>query len=119
MDANKFMSEFRRICDSYDRCSDCPLGQGRRICSYYPSHYTQETISAAIKTVEEWSTAHPRKTRQSVFLEQWPEAKRVDNILAICPKVLNMSLPCWIYNNANVACEDCRREFWMQEVEVK
>ena len=70
-----------------------------------------------VKIVEAWSAAHPRKTRQSVFLEQWPEAKRVDNILAVCPKVLNMSLPCWIYNNANVACEDCRREFWMQEVE--
>jgi hypothetical protein len=37
--------------------------------------------------------------------------------LAVCPKVLDMSLPCWIYNNANVGCEDCRREFWMQKVD--
>lgn len=29
----------------------------------------------AVKAVEEWSAAHPRKTRQSVFLEQWPEAE--------------------------------------------
>ena len=70
-----------------------------------------------VAEVEEWAKMNPVKTRQSVFLEQWPEAKRVDNILAVCPKVLDMSLPCWIYNNANVACEDCRREFWMQEVE--
>lgn len=69
-----------------------------------------------VSEVEEWAKMNPVKTRQSVFLEQWPEAKRADNILAICPKVLDMSLPCWIYNNANVACEDCRREFWMQEV---
>lgn len=86
MDANKFMSEFRRVCDSYDRCSDCPLGQGRRICSYYPSRYTPEAISAVIKIVEEWSAVHPRKTRQDVFLEQWPEAEiGVNGVIQLCP----------------------------------
>nr|DAW31771.1 MAG TPA: hypothetical protein [Caudoviricetes sp.] len=70
-----------------------------------------------VSEVEEWAKMNPVKTRQSVFLEQWPEAKRADNILAVCPKVLDMSLPCWIYSSANVGCEECRREFWMQEVE--
>lgn len=120
MDANKFMSEFGRICDSYDRCSDCPLGQGRRICSYYPSHYTQEIISAAIKTVEEWSAAHPCKTRQSVFLKQWPETEiDVNGVLQLCPMSISAAHrdtngEC---KNPTKRCSDCQREFWMQEVE--
>lgn len=120
MDANKFMGELSRVCDSYERCSDCPLGKGKRICSYYPSHYTQEMISTAIKTVEEWSAAHPRKTRQSVFLEQYPEA-RIGNhgVLLVCPCPISASHRNAAGGCATIGrgCDDCRREFWMQEVE--
>lgn len=39
-----------------------------------------------VKEVEEWSAAHPRKTRQSVFLEQYPEALVLDGgTLSACP----------------------------------
>lgn len=39
-----------------------------------------------VKEVEEWSAAHPRKTRQDVFLEQWPETYiRGDGYLDVCP----------------------------------
>lgn len=73
-----------------------------------------------VREVEEWATAHPRKTRQSVFLEQWPEAELDTNgAVAICPTILSSE-----YRSANkrckhpgTACSDCRREFWMQEVE--
>jgi hypothetical protein len=73
-----------------------------------------------VKNTEEWSAAHPRKTRQSVFLEQWPEAELDTNgAVAICPTILSSD-----YRSANkrckhpgTACSDCRREFWMQEVE--
>lgn len=39
-----------------------------------------------VKEVEEWAAAHPRKTRQSVFLEQYPQAD-IDNtgLLILCP----------------------------------
>lgn len=115
MDALEFLSERKKICNYYNKdCCDCPLDAA--ICTS-SSTMPDEDYKRIIAIVEQWSKEHPRKTRQSVFLEQWPEAKRVDNILAVCPKVLDMSFPCWIYNSANVGCEDCRREFWMQEVE--
>ena len=45
-----------------------------------------------VKEVEEWSAAHPRKTRQSVFLEQYPEAQIDDNdVLSVCPAVISLS----------------------------
>ena len=65
--------------------------------------------------MKEWAAAHPRKTRQSVFLEQWPEATLdKDGYLALDP--------CRLYKNmrkecAGKLCADCYREFWGQEVE--
>lgn len=114
MDALEFLRERKRMCNYYSHCDGCPLDDSKCVIE---SSTTDEDCKRIAAAIEQWSKEHPRKTRQSVFLEQWPEAKRVDNILAVCPKVLDMSFPCWIYNSANVGCEDCRREFWMQEVE--
>ena len=73
-----------------------------------------------VKEVEEWSAAHPRKTRQDVFLEQWPETYiRGDGYLDVCPLEVSAAHRdadgcCAILDRQ---CPDCRREFWMQEVE--
>lgn len=62
---------------------------------------------------------HPRKTRQSVFLKQWPNAKmRGDGWLEVSPCSID-------YENYNakaclsrgLKCYDCRREYWSQEVQ--
>lgn len=71
----------------------------------------------AVKMVEKWSAAHPRKTRQSLLLEQCPNAKCVDGILVLCPIWIDTCFSCPIDGNNNVDCATCRREFWMQEVE--
>lgn len=78
----------------------------------------------AVEIVEKWSEQHPRRTRQSVFLEQWPEA-RIDNntgVLTICPAELTKECrddigACGAYSIETCVCKHCRREFWMQEVE--
>lgn len=61
----------------------------------------------------------PRKTRQSVFLEQYPEAELgKDGVLRVCPAPISPK-----YRNdgrcATFArrCADCRKEFWGQGVE--
>ena len=74
----------------------------------------------AVKVVEEWSSAHPRKTRQSVFLEQYPEARIGDDgVLQIYPCSISASHRNALGNCATMGseCSDCRREFWLQEVE--
>jgi hypothetical protein len=73
-----------------------------------------------VAEVEQWSAAHPRKTRKSVFLEQYPEALVFDGgTLGACPVLFYSE-----YRNAYGgcaspygSCAECRREFWMQEVE--
>lgn len=74
----------------------------------------------AVKIVEEWSAAHPRKTRQSVFLEQYPETIVDEHgVLRVCPMYISTA-----HRDSNGECMypeklciDCRREYWTQEVE--
>lgn len=123
MDAIKFIKERNRMCATYTpkRCEGCPANN--------PNNYGGEGIACImvdkidaerlVPIVEAWSAAHPRKTRQSVFLEQYPEAKiENDGCLGICPYLVSASHRdkhglCAIYGKD---CIECRHEFWPQEV---
>lgn len=123
MDAVKFIEERNRMCKSFDAgCNGCPAFNAceDEICCAVDQ---ESTLDAAdqIAIVEEWSAAHPRKTRQSVFLEQWPTAK-IDKsgCLDVCPYLVSST-----HRDQNGFCKgtvvkncyDCRHEFWMKEVE--
>ena len=74
----------------------------------------------AVEVVEKWAVVHPHETRQSVFLEQYPEVRVTDNgDLAVYPA--NVSAEHRDVHGGCAPfyqpCEVCRREFWMQEVE--
>lgn len=106
MDAVKFIEERRRMCKATRRYSPIML----------------EGISPKdiVKEVEEWSAAHPRKTRQSVFLEQWPDTQldKKGNVI-ICPKQLCRGEE---FNKLIAACRgtncyECRRKFWGKVVQ--
>ena len=74
----------------------------------------------AVKFVEQWAAEHPAKTRQSVFLERYPEARIGDDgVLKINPCFLSASHRNVRGNCATMGreCSDCRREFWLAEVE--
>ena len=110
MDALEFFKERRRMCNSYRNCEGCPLEDGKCVVIDVTPDEDYKRIVAA---VEQWSKEHPRKTRQSVFLEQWPNCQMGDDgVIDICPKNVNKMHVC-----GSVGCADCRREFWMQEVE--
>ena len=119
MGAIEFVKEYLRMCIKVDDCENCPVYK-TDFCTVPAKERSQESAEEIVALVEEWAAAHPRKTRQSVFLEQWPEAwTYADGVLSICPnKVAD-----WHRGAAGECidgakmCEDCRREFWMQEVE--
>lgn len=69
-----------------------------------------------VAEVEQWSKEHPRKTRQSVFLEQWPNCMLDDDgFIGLCPRNVDKNYICDI--NRSDGCPGCRRKFWGQEVE--
>lgn len=106
MDAVKFIEEHRRMYKVTGK--------------HLPTLAEGIPAENAVKEVEEWAAAHPRKTRKSVFLEQYPEALVFDGgTLSACPVLFSSE-----YRNAYGgcaspygSCAECRREFWMQEVE--
>ena len=106
MDAVKFVEERRRM---------YTLGCIKKGINDYNTK-----AEDVVAEVEAWSALHPRKTRQSVFLEQYPEVLVFDGgTLSACPVLFSFG-----YRNAYGgcaspygSCADCRREFWMQEVE--
>lgn len=120
MDALKFIEERNRMCDYYTKkdgtggCADCPERDSTcNVVRYVTPEY--------IANVEKWSREHPRKTRQDMFLERWPEAELTkDGTISICPIAVSAA-----YRNKTGGCASttrpqcavCQREFWMQEVE--
>ena len=119
MDAVKFVKEYLRMCTKVDECEDCPVYK-TDFCAVPAKERSQESAEEIVELVEQWAAAHPRKTRQSVFLEQYPEAEiDANGLLTVCPAPIFHShrLNGGGCRNVYKSCEVCRREFWMQEVE--
>ena len=111
MDALEFIRERNRMCKSFGVCcNNCPADKNASCDSF---EWKEELVTI----VEKWSKENPRKTRQSLFLEQYPNAKCVDGVSVLCPRWIDTCFSCLIDGNNNVDCATCRHEFWMQEVE--
>ena len=118
MDAVKYLKTLCRMC--HCECLKCEFGKARsgfETCPVWQRTHPKEAVEIA----EKWAKEHPAKTRQSVFLEQYPEARlSKDGILLICPRTISAE-----YRDENDSCNrvkygtcaDCRREFWLAEVE--
>ena len=117
MDALEFLKERKRLCSSYKGCMGCPFGAADCVVRDMVS---DESCKRIVTIVERWSKEHPRKTRQSVFLKQYPEAEiDANGVVGLCPMSISAAHrdsdgEC---NYPEKMCRDCRREFWMQEVE--
>lgn len=117
MDALEFLKERKRMCNYYSHCKGCPLDGSKCVID---NAVSDEDCKRFAASVEQWSKEHPRKTRQSVFLEQYSEARIGDDgVLQIYPCLISAS-----YRNARGNCAtmgreypDCCREFWSQEAE--
>lgn len=130
MDALKFIEERNRMCERYWQvdgdCDGCPMVNVAE-CNELRNMVdgAGKTVGKVVEIVEKWSKKHPRKTRQDVFLGQWPEAEiDEDGILLLCPKFIsadyrNRDKKWKLGDNSadceNIGCTNCRMEFWGQE----
>lgn len=87
----------------------------------YISAQKKNDYEGMVEAAEQWAAEHPVKTRQSVFLEQYPETRLMqDGIIKICPSAVSAAYrekdgSCAILRSGS--CTECRREFWLAEVE--
>lgn len=117
MDAVEFLKTLRRMCNG--ECHKCEFQKrlnGFETCTVWRKTHPEE----AVAIIEKWAKEHPVKTRQSVFLEQYPEAELAqDGILTICPIAISAAYRekdgrC---DSRSDTCAECRRKFWLAEVE--
>ena len=117
MDAIQFIKEKERMCKACGSCILCPAVLDDGCAVGLRSGVAPEK---QINIVKEWAEQHPRKTRQDVFLKQYPEAEiDINGILDVCPAPIFSS-----HRGRGGGCSDfhkncveCRSEFWLQEVE--
>lgn len=121
MDAVKFLREKARMCNENPTCNQCELYKSEIDCTGSScKKWMEEYPEDAVAFVEKWAAEHPTKTRQSVFLEQYPEAELTkDGVITICPIAVSAAHRdenggCV---DTNQKCADCRRKFWIAEVE--
>ena len=113
MDAVEFVKTLGRMCNV--ECTKCEFWKRRsnfESCAVWQKDHPEE----AVAIVEQWAAEHPAKTRQSVFLEQWPDAriKKADGLPMASPCDLDGKLA---DKCKGVLCPECRKKFWLAEVE--
>lgn len=114
MDALDFLKTYHRMCDSYEDCHKCPL----RGCSDI-GDWSNKIAAKNIPLVEQWGKDNPIKTRQTAFLENYPNALLdCDGYLNICPQEIEKDTPCpykSALGEAFYGCAECHRNYWGKE----
>lgn len=91
-----------------------------RAIQKYISAQKKNDYEGMVEAAEQWAAEHPVKTRQGEFLKHYP------NVVLDGNGIINIS-PCRVdpkqypFNGKDCckfhACSECRREFWLAEVE--
>ena len=119
MDAIKYLKTKLRMCVAYHtKCKDCPLGHnsnGTELnCYSFQEHRPEQAV-------EKWAAEHPAKTRQNEVLKMFPNAPLdkhgVTNVYVCYVDKRYGDGDGYEYNCHGVSCDDCRRKYWLEEIE--
>lgn len=114
--------DYIRMCKSFEQdCRDCPLftPNDGRSCR----QVMEDTPNKANEIILKWCKEHPVKTRQSEFLEMFPNAMKDGDVINIDPCVvdetLHLASTCWECAKKNNVedCEECRKNYWLAGVD--
>lgn len=108
MDALEFIKAIKQMLSA---------GANNSTVQKYISAYKKNDCEGMVKAAEQWVAEYPVKTRQSVFLEQFPNAPIYTNThnVALDPCLVDTTLRG--HCPTGRGCDICRREFWLAEVE--
>ena len=111
MDAVEYLKTLNRMC--HCECLKCEFGKARsefETCPVWQRTHPKEAVEIA----EKWAKDHPVKTRQSEFLKLFPNAQTDSGCLNACPMD--------VFGNTGIDCNkrtcfECKKAFWLAEVE--
>ena len=99
------IKQLKRMCDSYEKCSDCPLND--TCCGDSVSGLPDN----ADEIVDEWVSKHPVKTYAMDFFEKFPNAKKYRGVPTTCPREIYPEFE-------NECCRDCST-CWNREMKTE
>lgn len=118
MDAIKFVNEKVRMCNAVRKNNTC---QGCRLHGFGGCDFDHlagdNRVEEAVKRVEEWSKENPRKTRQELFLEQYPKVVIYNGVIGIRPCQMVDGYTSKYCTCDSSQCVQCRKEYWLEEVD--
>lgn len=118
MDAVEFLKEKERMCRSYncESCVKCPCEDINNGFDMTCEDLAIEKPEAFVAIIEKWSAKHPVKTRQSEFLEMFPDAKiNSDGVIDIAPCFFDKKIEHHCDEKYD-SCDDCYKEYWLSEI---
>ena len=109
MDAIEFVKQLRRMNEKQVlKKRFIYLREGREI----------DSPEDVVAEVEKWAKENPRETRQSLFIKQYPKVTTYKGVVCIRPCQIEEGYTsdyCSLYGTSQ--CVQCRKEYWLQEVE--
>ncbi len=119
MDAVEFLEEQYRMCEALNsHCEECGLSYVNNKTDHVCGDFIKRHPEEAVAIVEKWAKEHPLKTRQSELLKIFPNARRWDNFIDLCPQMIEKfdcpqkhGMDNWKF------CAECKGRYWNEEVE--
>lgn len=102
--------DFARMCNKMGTCCDCPMGH--KMCNLRAMN--KDTLDKANEIILKWCKEHPINTRQSEFLKMFPNAPLVDEVINICPNIIDIQ---YNVDCDEFSCEQCKKSYWLAEVD--
>ena len=108
------IEDFARMCNKNSaKCDECPFALINNGKGGYCYDLMRRSPDEASEIILKWCEEHPVKTRQEKFLEMFPNASiDTHGVLVIYPCKLEKEAKC-----RSKHCEECRRNYWSEEVE--
>ena len=116
MDAVEYLKEKERAVNCNGKCSKCIFSSDNNGIGCWCGKLETEYPERAVAIVEKWAAENPIKTRQSEFLKMFPNALKDGGVLVVRPCNLEGTTN-MLCESKIITCEDCKREYWLTEVE--
>lgn len=107
--------DLSRMCNGFDSCDDCPAGYALADdagCIYL----LRKKPDKANEIILKWTKEHPIVTRQDEFLKMFPNADMQDNVLVICPAIIDTASYSENCLETKEECSECRKKYWLTEI---
>ena len=108
--------DYARMCRAAGECSFCPLNLSNNGTNFPCNMFMVTYPDKANEIILNWCKKHPVETRQDRFLKMFPSASiAADGVLELNSCQIDKGYECPNIGN----CNDCRKEYWLAEVDEK